>query len=184
MSHDDHAPCRGLCTRAQDGMDRRSFLTAAAAASVTLALAACGDHQIGGVLAPPAGGGAPGAGITVRVADFAALAAVGGVARVTTTGTPIAVYRSAANTFQAFAMGCPHAGTTVNITATGFTCPNHNAKFGKDGTWLSGQRTSALVSIPVAYDAAAGTLTLDAATVPPGGGGGGGDDDGDDLRIP
>ncbi len=185
MPHDpaNHRPaCRGRCGGHSDAMDRRRFLSAAAAASVTLALVACGDHQIGGVTGPLPGGPTGGSTITVRLADFAALATVGGVARVTSTGTPIAVHRSAANTFEAFAMGCPHAGTTVSITATGFTCPNHNAKFGKDGAWLSGQRTTALVAIPVTYDAAAGTLTLAAPAAGPGGGGD--DDDDDDLRVP
>lgn len=163
-------------------MDRRAFLSAATAASVTLALAACGDGQIGGVTGPL---GLAGADIAVNLADFPALATVGGVARVTTTGAPIAVYRAADATYQAFAMACPHKGTTVNITATGFFCPNHDARFAKDGTWLGGQRTTALVSIPTTYDAVAGTLLISGAGVlPPGGGGGDDDDDDDDLRVP
>ena len=95
MSHRQDSPC-SACARA-DAMDRRSFLSAAAAASITLALAACGDGQIGGVTGIP--GGTPGGTLNVRISDFAALGAVGGVARVTTTGTPIAVYRSGASTF-------------------------------------------------------------------------------------
>ena len=77
-------------------------------------------------------------------------------------------------------MSCPHAGTTINITASGFTCPNHNARFSKDGTWVGGQSASALVSIPVAYDAASGMLTISGVPTPTPGGG----DDDDDFRQP
>lgn len=154
-------PCAGGCPAHSHAIDRRQFLSAAALASVTLALTACGDHQIGGVVAPgdPTLGTGT-AGLTIRVADFAALGAVGGVARVTQTGAPVAVYRSAASTYLAFAMRCPHSGTTVNITASGFTCPNHNARFAKDGTWLGGKATTSLVSIPATFDPATGILTL------------------------
>jgi Rieske Fe-S protein len=168
--------CDGGCARRDATVDRREFLTAAAFASIALALSACGDGQIGGLTG--LGAPLPGGPLTVRLADFAALATVGGVARVTTTGAPIAVYRSAAATFQAFVMNCPHAGTTVQIAATGYTCPNHGARFAKDGVWLSGQRSSALAALPVVYDAAAGTLTIDG--VPTTGGGGDDDDDDDD----
>lgn len=178
MSHAADAPCAGLCARQSDAMDRRSFLSAAALASITLALTACGDGTIGGLTGLPAGVGS--GSLSVRLSDFVALNTVGSVARVTTTGAPIAVYRSGPTTFQAFSMSCPHSGTTVNITATGFLCPNHKAKFGKDGAWLGGKATTALVSIPVTYDAATGMLTITGApgTTP----GGGGDDD--DLRQP
>lgn len=175
------APCAGLCSARSGAIDRRQFLSTAALASVTLALAACGDHQIGGVVAPldPTGGIGT-TRLTVRVADFAALGTVGGVARVTQSGSPIAVYRSAASTYLAFAMRCPHSGTTVNITASGFTCPNHNARFAKDGQWVGGKVTSGLDSIPVTFDAATGILTLASSgpATPPGGG-----DDDDDLRA-
>lgn len=173
-----HVPCTGACARRSAEMDRRTFLSATAAASVALALTACGDGQIGGVLGPT--GGIPGGTLSVRLADFPALATVGGVARVPTTGAPIAVYRSADATYQAFSMSCPHSGTTVNITATGFLCPNHDARFAKDGTWLGGRSTSAMVSIPTTYDPVTGTLTITGAPVTPPGGGD--DDESDDLR--
>jgi Rieske Fe-S protein len=180
--HDCARTCGLVRPDGSPAMDRRAFLSTAATVSVTLALVACGDGQIGGVTAPM---GLSGADITVNLADFPALATVGGVARVTTTGAPIAVYRAADATYQAFAMACPHSGTTVDITATGFLCPNHDARFAKDGTWLGGQRTTALVSIPTTYDAVAGTLLISGAGVlPPGGGGGDDDDDDDDLRVP
>jgi len=147
-------------------IDRRSFLTAAAAASVTLALAACGDGQIGGVFGPPLLGTGT---LTLNVGDFAGLATVGGVARVTTTGAPIAVYRNGAASYLAFSMACPHAGTTVTVSAAGFVCPNHGARFAKDGTWLGGQSSAALVSLPATFDPLTGALTISSvATSPPG----------------
>lgn len=175
MAHEP-APCAG-CHRA---LDRRQFLSAAAVASITAVLTGCGDGVIGGITAAgnsPGGGGTtpgsplPSGGVVVRLADVPALAAVGGVARVTATGTPIAAYRSGTGTFQAFSMACPHAGTTVDITPTGFRCPNHGAQFAKNGAWTGGQPSGPLVEYPVSYDAAAGTLTI---TSVPGAGGSGG----------
>jgi Rieske Fe-S protein len=180
MSHTADAPCAGLCALRPNTMDRRAFLSAAAIASVTLALTACGDGQIGGLTGPGSLGLAGGT-LTLNLADFGALSSIGGVARVTQTGTPIAVYRSGASTFEAFSMRCPHQGTTIRITSTGFTCPNHSARFGKDGIWLGGKSTSNLVSIPVTFDPVTGTLTLtDAGGTTPTGGG----TDDDDLRAP
>jgi Rieske Fe-S protein len=179
MSNVEHGDCAGTCGLNAQPMDRRSFLSAAAAASVAVALAACGDGQIGGVTGIV--DGLNGGIITVRLADFPALATVGGVARVTATGAAIAVYRRSVAAFEAYAMRCPHAGTTVNITATGFLCPNHGARFGKDGTWLSGQRSANLMAIPTTYDLATGTLTISGiSTVPPGGDDDDDEDDDDD----
>lgn len=177
MSRTHEHDCSGCRHAVNDGMDRRSFISAAALASISFALA-CGDGQIGGVAGLT--GGVPGGTITVRLADYAALATVGGVARVPTTGAPVAIYRNADQSYLAFSMSCPHNGTTVNITANGFTCPNHKATFAKDGTWTGGQRTSALVAVPLTYDAVNGTLTLTGAPTTPGGGG----DDDDDYRSP
>jgi nitrite reductase/ring-hydroxylating ferredoxin subunit len=175
LSDQHDGACQGGCGDVFGATDRRSFLSVAAASAIALALAACGDGQIGPITG--VSGPTTGTPLSVRVADFAALGAVGGVARVTTTGTPIAVYRSADATYLAFSMRCPHAGTTVRITATGFTCPNHNARFGKDGAWLGGQRSSALVLMPVTFDPVTGTLSFGTAAPPPGPGG---DDDDDD----
>jgi Rieske Fe-S protein len=143
-----------VCTGEACGVSRRAFLGGTMVAVAAL-LAACGDGQGGG--GNPL---APGEAVVVRIADVAALAQVGGIARVNTSGGAVAVVHVSQDTYAAFSMRCPHQGTTVNISGGGFVCPNHNARFNAAGQWTGGQRTGNLVSVPLAYDAAAGTLTL------------------------
>ena len=95
------------CSGCQRGLDRRTFLSAAAMAAVVAALDACSN------LTSPGGtfNGAYGGPFTVTVANFSTLATVGGVARVDGgSGAPTALYRSSASSFVALAMVCPHAG--------------------------------------------------------------------------
>lgn len=145
------------------GCSRRDFLSNSMllAASALLA-AACGDGQIGaggtstgGVVTGPTGS-AP----SISLADYPALATVGGVARMTVQGTPVAVVRSATATYIAFSLRCPHQGTTVSQVSGGFRCPNHGATFNASGTWTGGQRTSSLYRITTTLDTTAGTLTF------------------------
>lgn len=147
---------------AAPGPDRRRFLaqvTLAAAGLVTTS--ACGDGVIGGPLgprdAPPLGNA-----LIVRIADFPALAAVGGSARVDpATSTPIAVTRTGTASFVALSMICPHASyRPIQIVSAGFLCPNHGAEFDGAGNWTGGQRTSSLRAYSVVYDEPAGTLTI------------------------
>ena len=147
-----HDGCAGDCPMA-GAVDRRRFLMQAGIAAAAAALAACA----GGGDSPtaPTSGSA-----TLTLANYPALASVGGVALVTASGSPIAVVRTAESTFVALSRVCPHQGTTVSQTTTGFRCPNHGATFDKAGNWTGGQRTSDLREYPVAYDAQAGTLTV------------------------
>lgn len=141
-------------------MDRRAFLSKSAVlVAGSLLAASCGDGQIGGVLGP---GPDPATGLVVRLADFPALANVGGTARVDGgSSQPVAVTRTAASTFVALSMVCPHAGyRPIQIAGPGFRCPNHGAEFAPDGTWVGGQSTRALSRFSVVYDAQAGTLTI------------------------
>ena len=85
---------------------------------------------------------------------------VGGVTTTTVDRVPIAVVRTGQETLAAFSRICPHQGSTINVTTTGFLCPNHDATFDTTGQWVGGQRTSNLQSYPVAYDASAGTITI------------------------
>lgn len=166
--------CNGEC------WNRRDFLSAATMSAVAALLASCGDGQIGSVLGPAAGSPAGGnVALTVRLADYPALASNGGIARINGTSTPIAVVRINATTYRALSLVCPHQGTTVNIQSSGFLCPNHGARFSSDGTWVGGQSTTSLVVIPSTLDAAAGTLAINgAAGTQPRKGGNDDDDDG------
>ena len=164
-----------------DDITRRDFVAKSTLVAVAAFLAACGNGQIGmtapgGTGAPP--GGAAG-GLTVVLSQFPALATVGGMARVDGgKGSPVAMVRTSATAFAAFSMVCPHQGSTINITTTGFKCPNHGAMFDKSGTWTGGQQTGSLTSYPTTYDATAGTVLIGggAGTGTGTGTGGGGDD--------
>lgn len=144
------------------GMRRREFLSSSALAILGSYLAAsCGDGQIGGVTGPVQSPGGPG-GLVVTLADFPALASVGGIARVDGGGAnPVAAVRLGPASFAAFSMICPHAGyKPIQIASPGFRCPNHGAEFEPDGNWVGGQRTRDLTPFAVVYNAGAGTLTI------------------------
>lgn len=132
--------------------NRREFLTVSALAAAVAALTACGVTD--GATAPQS------LSTTIKISDYAALASVGGVATTSVNGSPIAIVRTSTSTFITLSRVCPHQGSTVNATSTGFKCPNHGATFDKNGTWTGGQRTSSMRSYATTYDAATGTLTI------------------------
>ena len=145
------------CGRSDDGsrtLDRRDFMGRAAAALAAVALAACGMSD-----SPTSPGTV--ASTTLTLSNYPTLANVGGVATTSVDGIPLAIVRTSASTFAAFSRICPHQGTTINVTSTGFQCPRHGATFNSSGQWIGGQHTSNLTQYPVTYDAAAGTLTID-----------------------
>jgi Rieske Fe-S protein len=132
-------------------LSRREFLAGSTVVAVSALLAACGES---GVTAPR------NVNVTVRTADYASLATVGGIARLTGTSTPIAVVRTAASSFRAFSLICPHEAGSVGPSGAGFQCAKHGATFNANGTWTGGERTSNLNEFSVSYDANAGTLTI------------------------
>lgn len=102
-------------------------------------------------------------GLAVNIAEWPALANVGGVAG--SVGTfnfaPIAVVRTGANSFVAFSMICPHAGTYINVVnGQSFRCPNHGALFNANGTLMAGSpiQTSSLQPRSVSYAPGAAVL--------------------------
>lgn len=166
--------CDGACGARR--LSRRTFLAETTMAAVAAALtSACGDGVFGGAFGP-----GQVVALTINVNDFAALAPVGGVARVDgNAGSPVAVYHSAADTYRAYSLVCPHAGTTVGPQGSGWRCPNHGATFAATGVWTGGQNTSNLYELTVAYDPATGVLDI-SGNAPGGGGGDDDDDEGDD----
>jgi len=137
------------------GLDRRAFLEGGVRAAVLAALAsACGSLDL---TAPTLDKE-----IVVKLADYPALAQVGGVARIDGANIPLAVARLKDADFAALSLVCPHAGTTVawQDAADMFVCPLHGARFAIDGQWIGGQPTSGLVDYPTTYDAGAGTLRI------------------------
>jgi Rieske Fe-S protein len=139
-------------------LGRREFLGAAALTALAVLETACGDGQIGGTAPNDTTTGQT---LVVTVANFAALATVGGAARVDGgNGRPVALVRTSATTFSAFSLVCTHEGSTVGITQNGFLCPNHGARFAFTGVWQGGQETSNLKALSNTFDAAAGTVTV------------------------
>jgi len=100
-------------------------------------------------------------GLVVFPSQHPELDTVGGVLTIPVEGAPpIALVRSSDTGYEAFWMSCPHEGTTVKIRGDGFRCPNHLARFTRDGQWVGGQRTGPLKAVPLLFDAAARMLTL------------------------
>ncbi len=95
-------------------------------------------------------------GLAVTIADWPALANVGGVAGSvgTLNFSPIAVVRTGANSFAAFSLICPHAGFYVQvINNSSFRCPNHGSTFNANGTLAANSpiQTGSLQSMRVTY---------------------------------
>lgn len=147
-------PCNASNDNSQNvaGINRREFVTYGAAAIALAALTACG----GDTLTSPT----TVASTSFKLSDYPALASVGGVATVSIGSTPIAIVRTGASSFSAFSRICPHQGSTIDVTSTGFHCPNHGATFNAAGVWIGGERTGNLTSYPVQYDSTAGTVTV------------------------
>ena len=149
-------------------LPRRAFLQRGALGAVgALVVAACGDGDIGGTYPTDPFPTTP---LTIRIADFPALAAVGGSARVDgDTSKPVAVVRTGASTYTALSLVCPHQGATVELVDGAFRCPSHLAQFAVDGTWIGGKQTGDLTILGITHDVTAGTLTINgvAAAAPP-----------------
>ncbi|MDQ2667365.1 MAG: Rieske 2Fe-2S domain-containing protein [Gemmatimonadota bacterium] len=141
-------------------VSRRDFLGRVALVAGAFIAAGCAPASdfTGVSSGPPAGGP-----ITLRVSDYAGLATVGQPVEIRTatgSGSGIAAVRTSATSFIALGMACTHQGTKVNIVGQSFDCPNHGARFNNMGAVTLGPANRALESRPVAYDEAAGTLTV------------------------
>ena len=76
------------------------------------------------------------------------------------------VENAGAQRFRAFSLICPHKGTVVDVAADGFVCPNHGARFARDGVWTGGQSTVGLSPIAVSVEAD-GALLVGGIVLPP-----------------
>jgi len=147
-------------------INRRDFLAKSAIAA-TLAVAGCGDGQIG----PPIGrtnpnGGDPnapvGGPVTVKLSDFPGLATVGTVVDI---GQERALVRTGASTFRGLSRICTHQQCDVDVRNNRFECPCHGSTFAADGSVIRGPNIasppiSPLSSLAVVFDQAAGTVTV------------------------
>jgi hypothetical protein len=128
--------CTG-CALAAAGVTRREFVSQATLAAIAAVLAGCGsggsagDGALGPVATPtPPVIVTP---LVITLANFPALATVGGAAKVLNQ-PPIALARTRAG-IVGYSLECTHAGTTVDV---------------RSNTWTGGQQqTSSLIAVTV-----------------------------------
>ena len=139
-----------------DCMNRRQFLSAAAATSAGLVVLACGDGVVSGI--PPETIQLPTGPITIKVGDFPALATNGNLVMVLDS---IGVKRTGTTTFDAMSLFCTHQGCRVTITSnTQLDCPCHASRFDGNGAVLRGPADRALPRFTTSYDSATDILTI------------------------
>jgi hypothetical protein len=134
-------------------LDRREFLERTLLVAAAGFLAGCVGSPTAATLTPT----------TVRIADYPALASVGGIAVIDngrSSGAPVAVARTGEAAFVALSLICPHRGSTVQSLGSSFQCPTHGALFSINGSWTGGQPTSNMSRYNATYDATAGTLAI------------------------
>ncbi len=155
----DPSSCGG-CHR----VDRRGFLASASVLSLGVLISGCGDGVISG---PERVLDAIPAPFRLDPATIPELASIGGrTVVVSGTSVPVVVERVGAAQFRALSLVCPHRGTIVDVATNGFRCPNHEAVFANDGTWLGGQPTAGLTALDVRRNSD-GSLTIGGALTPP-----------------
>ena len=129
-------------------ISRRAFLAdAATIAALSALFAACGDSPV----EPPTGK------VQVKVADFPGLANMNQLVLV---DGKRAAKRTGASSFVAFSRLCTHEGTPVDVSGSGFVCPNHGSQFDNSGQVTLGPATQPLATLATAYDAATDILTI------------------------
>jgi Rieske Fe-S protein len=129
-------------------VSRRTFLAEAGAlAAVAAFFAACGDVGI----TDPTGT------VVVTVSEFPGLATPNQLVLIDGSR---AVKRTGATTFAAYSRACTHEGTRINLSGTGFVCPNHGARFDNNGNVTAGPANRALTKLATSYDAATDKLTI------------------------
>jgi Rieske Fe-S protein len=164
MSQKDYRPdCSGCLTSdaeriaallpIEEGIGRRTFLVQSGILAALAALAACSAAGDSTAPSVPANS-------SISLANYPALASVGGVAMVSLGGAPIAVVRTSNTSFIALSRVCPHQGGTIGQSGSRFVCPVHGATFDLNGNWVGGQRTSNMHQYATSYDATANTLTI------------------------
>jgi nitrite reductase/ring-hydroxylating ferredoxin subunit len=129
-------------------ISRRAFLAdAATIAALTALFAACGDSPV----EPPTGK------IEVKVSDFPGLAAMNQLVLVDGRR---AAKRTGTTTFVAWSRLCTHEGTPVDVSGSGFVCPNHGSRFDNNGNVTLGPANQPLPTLATSYDAATDMLTI------------------------
>lgn len=146
------------------GVGRRQFLGNLSVLSMGALLSACGDGIFDGpesfldLVAEP---------IRIQPSNYPELALISGRVIIKPDGrSPMIVERTGAQSFRAFSLTCPHKGTIVAPTTEGYQCPNHGARFARDGTWIGGQNTVDLTPVAVQVESG-GALLIGGVVLPP-----------------
>jgi cytochrome b6-f complex iron-sulfur subunit len=71
-----------------------------------------------------------------------------------------AAKRTGAATFVAWSRLCTHEGTPVDVSGSGFFCPNHGSRFDNNGSVTLGPATQPLSTLATSYDAVTDMLTI------------------------
>jgi Rieske Fe-S protein len=141
----------------KDCLNRRDFLAKSALAAAALVVAeGCGDGQIGPSAVQL------GAGTTIKIADFPALANVGTIVGITAER---ALVRTSATTFLGLSRVCTHQGCLTDIRNNQFQCPCHGSVFSNNGSVINGPNIASppiapLDQLTTTFDATAGTVTV------------------------
>lgn len=93
----------------------------------------------------------------INIADYPALASVGGYAMVT---DKVIVIRKSSTKFIAINIVCTHKKCDVDYDGKGFECPCHGSTFNGNGKVIEGPATKNLKSYKVTYNSAENTLTI------------------------
>ncbi len=145
-------------------LDRRQFLASASVLSLGALVSGCGD---GIISAPEQVLDAVPAPFRFDPATVPELAPIGGrTVVVSGTSAPVLVERVGSSQFRALSLVCPHRGSIVEVASSGLRCPNHQAVFANDGTWLSGQPTAGLTALDVRRNSD-GSLMIGGTLTPP-----------------
>jgi Rieske Fe-S protein len=129
-------------------ISRRSFLADVATIAALAALfAGCADTGITDPTEP----------LEVKVGDFPGLATINQLVLV---DGQRAAKRTGDATFAAFSRACTHEGTRINLSGSGFLCPNHGAQYDNNGNVTLGPASRSLTHLATSYDSATDTLTI------------------------
>ncbi len=136
-------------------MNRRDFIIISSASAGAIAIVGCG------LTGPGVSGPPDSVSLTLNVSDYPSLANVNGIAFVTENGgSPLAVVRTAADSFLALSRICPHQGGQIDQGGPAFQCTRHGAQFDEHGNWVGGQPTNNMRSYPTKYDPNTGLLVI------------------------
>jgi Rieske Fe-S protein len=104
--------------------------------------------------------------LTILLADFPALAPIGGIARVDrNSNIPIGVAHLDTSSYKAYGLACPHEGTIIDPANGQWRCPRHGARFAANGSLLQGPARTGLTALSVSLDSTGESLHIQGTAV-------------------